>query len=79
MKKFSTHFRAMILVSGMLISNAVPVSEPAKMFFLGLGLIGLCRLIEQNLRNSYNPQKSAVQNLSMISGTLNRLSLLQQA
>ncbi len=41
MKNFSAHFRAMILVSGMLISHALPVSEPARMFFLGLGLIGI--------------------------------------
>ena len=41
MKKLSAHFWAMILVLGMVISHAVLISEPARMLFLGLGLIGI--------------------------------------
>jgi len=44
MKKLSAHFWAMILVLGMVISHAVLISEPARMLFLGLGLIGVAGL-----------------------------------
>jgi|GEM_PF-5315778 len=65
MKKFTLCFFATILIFGMSVSSyavfsadssrgiqeSVPFSEPAKMFFIGSGLIGLAGLVRKIGKN----------------------------